>query len=194
MKLIFESTRLGFRAFKKSEALALYQHHSEKDYKRWFPNESYGDIKEARAAIDFFRGRVKKKRMPYVLAIELPETGELIGDVGVNEFWDKSGRVEIGYSICEKYQGAGYAAEAVMAMTEFVMSAFSIKHLYGRVMQGNEASCRVLQKSGYTYQGIEMGAADDPYGNGMMIYLHNECEDPPCTTPTTKPSSPRRAG
>ena len=173
MRYIFESTRVGFRAFRKSDAKALYQHHSEREYKRWFPNESYGDIKEARSAITFFRGCVKKKILPFVLAIELLEIGELIGDVGVNEVDDKSGKVEIGYNICEKYRGTGCATEAVMAMTEFVMAAFPIKRLYGRVMQGNEASCRVLQKSGYMYQGIEMGAPDDPYGNGMMIYLYS---------------------
>jgi len=174
MKFIFESARLGFRAFRKSDAKALYQHHSEPEYKRWFPNESYGDVKEARAAIALFRSCVKKKTMPFVLAIELLETGELIGDVGVNEVDGKSGGVEMGFSICEKAQGAGYATEAVMAVTKFVMPAFSIKRLYGRVMQGNDASCSVLQKCGYAYQTIEMGAPDDPYGNGMLIYMRSE--------------------
>jgi len=174
MKFIFKSARLGYRAFHRNDAEALYRHHSEREYRQWFPNESYADTKEAREAIDFFAGRVKKKRLPFVLAIEMRETGELIGDVGVNEFWDKSGRAEIGYSICEKRQGAGYAAEAVTAMSAFIMPMFSVKCLYGRVMQGNEASCRVLQRCGYTYQAMEMGAADDPYGNGMLIYMRSE--------------------
>ncbi len=44
------------------------------------------------------------------------------------------------------------------------------KVLYGRVMKGNDASVRVLEKNGYNFAGEEQDAEDDPYGNGMLIY------------------------
>ena len=37
-------------------------------------------------------------------------------------------------------------------------------------MHGNQASVRVLEKNGYTYEKEEFGAEDDPYNNGMWIY------------------------
>lgn len=59
-------------------------------------------------------------------------------------------------------------------MTEFITNAFGISILYGRVMQGNIASVKVLEKNGYEFVREEFGAEDDPYGNGMLIYK-KEC-------------------
>ena len=60
-------------------------------------------------------------------------------------------------------------------MTEFITKTFGINILYGRVMHGNNASVRVLEKNGYKFVREEFGAEDDPYGNGMLIYK-KECE------------------
>lgn len=59
-------------------------------------------------------------------------------------------------------------------MTEFIRRTFGINILYGRVMRGNNASVRVLEKNGYEFVKEEFGAEDDPYGNGMLIYK-KEC-------------------
>lgn len=56
------------------------------------------------------------------------------------------------------------------AMTDFIVSTFGIKELYGRVMHGNNASVKVLEKNGYVFVKEEFEAEDDPYGNGMLIY------------------------
>ena len=50
------------------------------------------------------------------------------------------------------------------------MKNFSVSELYGRVVRGNTASCRVLEKVGYKYVHEELEAEDDPYGKGMLIY------------------------
>ena len=55
-------------------------------------------------------------------------------------------------------------------MTKFVVENFGIQILYGRVMHGNEASVRVVEKNGYEFVREEFGAEDDPYGKGMLIY------------------------
>ena len=105
-----------------------------------------------------------------MLAVELKETGELIGDTGISEVEGASGEIEIGYQICEKHTGKGFATELVKAMNEFIFSRFEADVIYGRVVKGNTASVRVLEKSGYTFVREEFGAEDDPYGNGMLVY------------------------
>ena len=55
-------------------------------------------------------------------------------------------------------------------MTEFTVEAFGINILYGRVMRGNNASVRVLEKNGYEFVREEFGAEDDLYGKRMLIY------------------------
>ena len=174
MDYMFETEHLKIRKFKMDDAQCLYENHLEEEVKKWIPNESYADMEETKGAINFYIDCVNNRHLPYVLAVELKETSELIGDTGVNEVEGKTNEVEIGYGICKKYSGKGYATELLNAMTEFIVSTFGMDVLYGRVMRGNNASVRVLEKNGYIFVEEEFGAEDDPYGNGMLIYK-KEC-------------------
>ena len=170
MEYIFETEHLKIRKFELDDARCLYENHLEEDVIKWIPNESYADMEETKEAIDFYIDCVNNKHLPYVLAVELKSTGELIGDTGVNEVEGNLNEVEIGYVICKKYSGKGYATELLMAMSKYIAEIFEINILYGRVMHGNNASVRVLEKNGYEFVKEEFGAEDDPYGNGMLIY------------------------
>ncbi len=174
MELIFETNRLTVRRFEMTDAQQLYDNHLEREVKEWIPNESYADMEETRGAIAFYIDCVNQNHLPFVLAVESKETGELIGDTGINEVDGSPDEVEIGYSISRKYSGRGYATELVDEMTRFVHEKFGVNRLYGRVMHGNHASMRVLEKNGYTFISEEFGAEDDPYGKGMLIY-RKEC-------------------
>lgn len=158
------------RKLEPEDAARLYENHAEAKVKKWFPNESYADIDEAKAAIRFFNDCVEKNHLPFVLAVQLKETGELIGDTGVSEVDGEPNSVEIGYQICEKHSGKGLATEVLNAMTAFSFARFSATISYGRVVHGNAASARVLEKAGYKFVNEEYGAEDDPYGNGMLVY------------------------
>ncbi len=170
MKVFFETEHLLVRELEPEDADRLYENHAEEKVKKWFPNESYADMDEAKGAIRFFRDCVEGDHLPFVLAIQLKETGELIGDTGVSEVDGQPEAVEIGYQICEKYSGRGLATEALKVMTGFSFAKFGATVSYGRVVHGNGASARVLDKAGYIFVNEEMGAEDDPYGNGMLVY------------------------
>ena len=88
----------------------------------------------------------------------------------MSEVDGQSEAVEIGYQICEKYSGRGLATEVLKAMTDFSFSRFGATVSYGRVVHGNGASARVLEKAGYDFVCEESGAEDDPYGGGMLVY------------------------
>ena len=170
MDVYFETERVLARKLEPEDAERLYENHAEEKVKKWFPNESYADMDEAKDAIGFFRDCVEKNRLPFVLAVQLKETGELIGDTGVSEVEGEPDALEIGYQICEKYSGKGLATEVLDAMTAFSFARFNAAVSYGRVVHGNAASARVLEKAGYVFVNEEYGAADDPYGNGMLVY------------------------
>ena len=162
------------RKFTPEDAPVLYENHREEEVRQWIPNECYADTQEAERAVRFYLDCVNRGKLPYVLAVVLKDTGELIGDTGINAVAGKTDEVEIGYTICRKHNGKGYGTELVKGMTEFAVSAFGMHVLYGRVLRGNEVSVRVLEKNGYILIGEEFGAEDDPYGNGMLIY-RKEC-------------------
>ena len=85
MKIFSETEHLLIRKLEPEDADRLFENHAEEKVKKWFPNESYADLNEAKEAIAFFGDCVDKDRLPFVLALELKETGELIGDTGVSE-------------------------------------------------------------------------------------------------------------
>ena len=170
MDVFFETERILARKLEPEDAAQLYQNHTEAKVKKWFPNESYADLNEAKDAIQFFGDCVDNDHLPFVLAVQLKETGELIGNTGVSEVEGQPEAVEIGYQICEKYSGRGLATEVLSAMTEFSFAKFNATISYGRVVHGNAASARVLEKAGYMFVNEEQGAEDDPYGNGMLVY------------------------
>ncbi len=170
MTKMVETERLIIRAFRDEDARELYENHLDSEVREWFPNECYADLAEAQDAIRFYTDCVNKGHLPYVLGAELKATGELIGDAGISEVEGKPDEVEIGYCIGQKYRGKGYATELLNAASGFVVSRFGIKAIYGRVVHGNAASAKVLEKNGYQFVHEESGAEDDPYGHGMLVY------------------------
>ena len=170
METLFETKRLAVRKFRETDARPLYENHMDEEVRKWFPNECYADEAEALDAIRFYTDCVDNGHLPFVLAVELKETGELIGDTGISEVERQPEETEIGYCIGEKYRGKGYASELLEAISGFVFSRFGIRTIYGRVVHGNKASAKVLEKNGYRFVKEEFGAEDDPYGKGMLVY------------------------
>lgn len=170
MDTLFETEHLIVRKFKAGDAQALYVNHMDEEVRRWFPNECYADVSEAQDAICFYADCIDHGRLPFVLGVELKGTKELIGDAGISEVEGSPGEIEVGYCIGQKYRGQGYATELVRAVSDFVISRFGIRTIWGRVVFGNEASVKVLEKNGYQFVRKESGAEDDPYGNGMLVY------------------------
>ena len=170
MDKMFETKRLVIRKLRDEDAQKLYENHLDDEVRKWFPNESYADVEEALDAARFFADCVDNGHLPFVLGVELKETKELIGDTGISEVDGKPGEAEIGYCIGQQYRGRGYASELLSAISAFAASRFGLSVIYGRVVHGNEASARVLEKNGYQFVKEEFGAEDDPCGNGMLVY------------------------
>ena len=170
MDKAFETEHLIVRKFKAEDAQQLYENHLDDEVRKWFPNECYVDPEEAQETICFYTDCVDNGHLPFVLGVELKETGELIGDTGISEVEGRPEETEIGYCIGQKYRGKGYATELLSVISDFVGSRFGIGVIWGRVVHGNQASVNVLEKNGYEFVKEEFGAEDDPYGNGMLVY------------------------
>lgn len=60
---------------------------------------------------------------------------------------------ELGYYIAEPYWGKGMMTEAVTQICGYVFSHSDILRIYAEPFAENKASCRVLEKSGFQYEG-----------------------------------------
>lgn len=84
-----------------------------------------------------------------MLAIRMKSTGKLIGIVLL--FDEKDGSCEIGYGIGSRYWNRGYATEAVEAFLRLCFTQRGLHTVCASFFTGNEASKRVMEKCGMTY-------------------------------------------
>jgi RimJ/RimL family protein N-acetyltransferase len=59
--------------------------------------------------------------------------------------------VELGYRLCLKYWGQGYAAEAAAAILKYGFDALSRKRILAFALPQNRTSLKILEKVGFEY-------------------------------------------
>jgi [ribosomal protein S5]-alanine N-acetyltransferase len=78
---------------------------------------------------------------------------ELLGSVSLRRFV-RDRRAELGYWLGADAWGHGFATEAAGALLDFGFAELGLARIYAHVLEGNEASCRVLDKLGMINEGI----------------------------------------
>lgn len=87
-------------------------------------------------------------------AFAITADGKVIGSIGVF----RQGNIhrqtaELGYYIAEEYWGKGLMTEAVKQICKYVFEKSDIIRIYAEPFAYNIASCRVLEKAGFEYEG-----------------------------------------
>ena len=78
---------------------------------------------------------------------------------------------ELGYYIAEEYWGKGIMTEAVKQICEYVFANSDIIRIYAEPFAYNIASCRVLEKAGFQYEGtLRSNAVKNGRGIDMKMY------------------------
>ena len=84
-----------------------------------------------------------------LFAIRLKKTERLIGILITCDETEDS--CEIGYGIGSTCWGRGYATEAVRRFIEYCFDELGVQTVYASFFTGNDASRRVMEKCGMTY-------------------------------------------
>jgi len=80
--------------------------------------------------------------------------GDVIGTVSaMNPSW-AMGYVEIGYMFGERYHGRGHGTRAVTLFVEKIFRETDLHRVYATVSVENTASIRLLERLGFTREGI----------------------------------------
>ena len=99
------------------------------------------------------RNLVHQNQYGYGLfSVILKETGELIGDCGL-ERMDVGGQTvtELGYDFRSDTWNRGYATEAASAVRDYAFEILRLPELISLIRVGNLASKRVAEKAGMTF-------------------------------------------
>lgn len=139
---------LTLRTFVPEDAAKVFAMSQEIGMRTWLSDQVYED---ANTALEVLRYLIAKYRdpgtpalAPYVLGI--CRSSELIGHVGLSPLGDQ---VEVGFAIEHRFQGRGFATEAIKAMTEWGLQNFGLSQVLGVVASDNIASRKALERAGF---------------------------------------------
>ena len=87
-------------------------------------------------------------------AFAVTADNKVVGSIGVF----RQGNIhrqtaELGYYVAEEYWSRGIMTEAIKQICEYVFSKSDILRIYAEPFAYNIASCRVLEKAGFQYEG-----------------------------------------
>lgn len=141
-----------FRTFVPEDAPKVFAMSQEIGIRTWLPDQVYDDAQSALEVLRYLIAQCDEPGTPtlgpYVLGICLSRSSELIGHVGLSPL---SGQVEVGCAIEHRFQGRGFATEAITAMAQWGIQSVALAQVLGIVASENIASCRVLERAGFTF-------------------------------------------
>jgi ribosomal-protein-alanine N-acetyltransferase len=148
------TARLTLRPFEPDDAPALFPHARNPNVTRFTLWDHHKSLAETAAFVgDYARLRyLEGTAEPYAIALRT-DPAHPIGSGGV--FWasEANRNMELGYWVAEPFWGRGIAAEASRALVDLAFREYDPVRLQARVIAGNAASCRVLEKLGFRCEG-----------------------------------------
>jgi ribosomal-protein-alanine N-acetyltransferase len=157
-----ETDRLVLRPVTEADADAVFAACSNPNLTRFTLFETH---KTRNDSLDFVRDYVASsyaQKAPDPLAITLKGDTDprMIGAIGCRWVPAAGPILELGYWIAEHLWGRGIATEATTAVLRYVFATFPfVERVQSRVIVGNPASARVLEKAGFQYEGTLRSAA-----------------------------------
>lgn len=105
-------------------------------------------------AINFIKEMLnsdKNNTFPFAITLD----NKVVGSIGVFRNGNIHARTaEMGYYIAEPLWGKGLGTSAVKAISNYVFNNTDIIRIYAEPFSYNTASCRILEKSGFLFEGI----------------------------------------
>lgn len=145
-----ETQRLLLRPFCQGDLEAFYGYAKNPNvgiHAGWKPHESMEESQQ------ILNGFIEEKE---VFALVYQETGQLIGSVGLHNDWLRQtipGCKMLGYVLDEAFWGKGIMTEAVHAIITHAFEEEKLKFLSVHHFTQNMRSRRVIEKSGFRFEG-----------------------------------------
>ncbi|MEV6599583.1 GNAT family protein [Actinoplanes sp. NPDC051346] len=151
--MLITTERLVLRRFRLEDVPALARYRSDPEVARYQSWRSPYSLDKARYAVQTMVAADPGQPGWFQYAVELPGEAALIGDVGVN-LADNLRQAEIGYTLDPRWQGHGYASEAVRGVLGHLFSVAGLARVSAECDARNTASARLLERVGFTREGL----------------------------------------
>lgn len=145
--------RLTLRPFTDADAEPLLVHTKNPNVTRFTLWDAHQSIDDTLLFVHDYALIRYREGMPDPYAITINPDPRPVGACGC--FWAAmvNRTMELGYWIAEPFWGNGYIVEACRAILAYVFAEYSPERVQARVIEGNNASARVLTKLGFHEEG-----------------------------------------
>ena len=150
--MIIKGDRINLRKLRKSDAESVQKHAKDKEISRYTTLPYPYKLKHAQDFINLTHKKMRKKES-YELGIELKETKNIIGMMGLIHVDYKNKNAEVGYWLGKKYWKQGLTTESLKLMLKFGFRELKLERIYAKVMHPNTMSAKLLEKNDFKLEG-----------------------------------------
>ncbi|MRX72361.1 GNAT family N-acetyltransferase [Bacillus lacus] len=148
-----ETDRLILREMVLEDAPQLYRYWSDSQTVQYMNIEKLKKVQEAEDMIALLNS-LYEKREAVRWTITEKESGQIIGTCGYNSWEKESQRAEVGYDLGWQHWGRGFMSEALPELLAYGFQVWELHRIEAKVYPENEASRRLLNKLGFTEEGV----------------------------------------
>ena len=147
--IFLETERLRLRTLLAKDAEVMYDYRNNELCARYQRGQTK-DFEGIAALVEKRQNDVLTVEAPFMAAVVLKETDEMIGEIVV---MPRDGAISLGYTFSYRHHRRGYAYEALSAFTELLHGRFPEWEFISFTEEENEAGKALLKKLGYTDMG-----------------------------------------
>ena len=143
-----QTARLRLSPLVPNDAPALFHYRSDPEVSR-FQSFAPSTLEDSEKFIARLQGvDFNVDGTWFQFGIRLQDSGQLIGDIGVHFCEDGPAQVEIGFTLAGRFQGRGYATEAVTGVFDLLFGTYEKHRVFASVDPRNTPSCALLKRLG----------------------------------------------
>lgn len=149
---VIDTPRLTLRKMRMSDAPDVYRYAKDPEVARHVLWEAHQSMWETRAYIRYMLWQYRSG-LPSSWAIELKETGQVVGTIGYMSYSADNATVEVGYSLAREQWSKGLMTEALNSVIGETFRALDMHRIEAMHFTDNPASGRVMEKCGMLHEG-----------------------------------------
>lgn len=105
-------------------------------------------------AVQFISHQIMERDAGNAFIFAMENDNTFVGACGLHNVTNDDGP-ELGYWVGKQYWGNGYATRATQQLVRFGFEHLRLKRIHAHAIESNNASRRVLEKSGFRFLGLK---------------------------------------
>lgn len=148
-----ETERLILRKLMMDDAKDMFSYASKPAVSRFMPWDVHKSVEDTKEFLAFIMKAYEENRK-LTWAIELKETGRMVGAIDYVSWLPKRFKAEIAYTLSHEYWGKGMMREAAAGLLAFGFDEMGLNKVEAPIMLDNVQSRRLAEKLGMKQEGI----------------------------------------